>query len=539
MDNSMSTNRRVETILDEISNASHEAGSEDYFMALAQAAIGAAGIEGARIGEKPLLYERIDAALGRSDDLVLCDVDHIDYICHALSQSDRAERFALVLPIHERMKRYDFKTGEFVETNEVSLRGNALCPLEDWNDYEASVEKFAELFELCLEKTTDRFLGLLIDESQMQTLAAGSAVSQIRATDGLIASIDLLDPVSDIQANDRVWTATQALDSNRVNMVLWMSSEVNEIGYDIGRMKESDCPFGLPLDVDHLKEIVKLPPEYESQLFVWDNAYDGQVNVSIVREDGIRNTTKVFAAELRRNYNYTPEYYLERPAPVSAVELGSLCRKIQRGTSLKGKDLKIAGDVRDERWITESPGKHVFLSGDARQKGAYGTNESYYVDNASIVSDEPGSIVIARILEEIPPGQERYTLLPEDGTVILMPRNGKGEACYFAKGPTLVSNNLFIIWPDHEKVNPEYLVIAMRSSMVSQQMRTKKMPLGKAELSKLLIPMASEEGMRSVVNRDKKIHAEIDEINSRLGKLRSEDPLNLLWGSAAETEKPE
>ena len=120
-----------------------------------------------------------------------------------------------------------------------------------------------------------------------------------------------------------------------------------------------------------------------------------------------------------------------------------------------------------------------------------------------------------------------------------MPRNGKGEACYFAESPTLVSNNLFIIWPDPERIDPEYLVIAMRSKMVAQQMSTKRMPLGKAELSKLLIPMASEDEMQSVVDRNKEIHAEISAINSKLEDLRKEDPLDLLWDSNPEAGKPE
>lgn len=535
----MSRNRQAEMILDEISNTDYEMGSEDYFVALAEIALEVAGIEGVCVGRRPLLHERIDAALGRSEDLVLCDMDHIDYVCHALSQSDRAERFVLVLPIHNRVERYDFKTGETAETDEIFLRGYTRCSLESWNAYEASVIEFAELLEHCLVGTTDRFLGLLSDESQLQTLAEGFAISQIRATDGAISSHAPLDPISDIQTNDKVWTAVKLLDDNRVNMILWKSSEANGIGYDIGYMRDDNDPYGVLLNVNHLKEIVKLPSEYESQLFVWDNAYDGQVNVSVVDENGVRGTLKVFAAELQRDYNYSPERYLGRSVQVSAVELGSLCKKIQRGTSLKGKDLKIIGDVRDERWIMERPGSFVLLTGGAGPRGIYSMGESYYVDNASIVSNNPGNIVVARILEEIPPGQERYTLLPEDGTVILVPRNGKGEACYFAKGPTLVSNNLFIVWPDSEKVDPEYLVIAMRSSMVSQQMKTKKMPLGKAELSKLLIPMALGVEMQSVVDRSKKIHAEIDELNSRLKDLCNEDPLDLLWGPTTGTDKPE
>ena len=539
MDRDMSKNEQFENILVEVSKTGYETGSEDYYRALAEAAIKAAGFEFAPLERRSLLYERIDAALANSKGLVLCDTDCMDYICHALSLPERAERFALVLPIHDRVRHYDFKTRETVEVDEIALRGHAHCALEDWNGFESSISEFANLVKHCLEGTSDRFLGLLADESKLPEMAAGFSVSQVRVTDGRRSTHAPFDPITELQESDKVWTAVESLDDNRVNIVIWESDEVNGIGYDIGYMKESLDPYNLPLHADHLKEVIKLPAEYECQLFVWESTYDGQVRLSVVKEDGTEDTSMVFAAELERNYNYSPEHYLKHPVPVSAVELGSLCKKIQRGTSLKGKDLKITGDVRDKRWIVEGPGKYMFPEGGTGPWGIYSAYELYYVDNASIVSNEPGSSVIARILEEIPPGQERYTLTPDDGTVILMPRNGKGEACYFAESPTLVSNNLFIIWPDPERIDPEYLVIAMRSKMVAQQMRTKRMPLGKAELSKLLIPMASEDEMQSVVDRNKEIHAEISAINSKLEDLRKEDPLDLLWDSNPEAGKPE
>ena len=196
--------------------------------------------------------------------------------------------------------------------------------------------------------------------------------------------------------------------------------------------------------------------------------------------------------------------------------LGTLTKKIQRGTSLNGKSLEIIGTVDDPR-----PGACIDLD----TMMLFSESDLYYVDNASISQN----IVRPRVMADMPACQERYTLLPEDGTVVLVARNGKGSVCYTAKRPTLVSNNLFIVWPDLEKAAPEYLSCALRSTYVRGEMNALSMPMGKAELGRLLIPVGPEELMDAVVKRERQIKREIDDLNYNLDLLRHEEPLDQLW----------
>lgn len=504
--------------------------SEGYYRALVEEATAITAF-GVKLREsRPLLYERLDDALGRSSDLVLVEVDYLDYICHAFAIEGDERRFALVLPPARIYENY-LQEGE----TRADIRGVSCCSCAEWNAYIDDFASYAKILEKCFNEDSDRFIGLIGDKTQLESTLEGQSISLIRLSSLRLEANAPFDPLSAIRRDDTLLEHVWSRAERCISAIVWESSEVNDGGFDLGYIRESYMPFEYygDLDTGHMRETIEFPESYECQLFVWDNCYSGYAGgVNMVKLDtaGCERSVKVFGAELEQNLNYSVSFYLARQGSGYGVALKELVRKIGRGTSLKGKDLSICGDVRDERGVQDGPTSFVFLRFGAT-KGYYSAYESYYVDNASIVPDGLGSIVIAKRVREIPSGQERYTLLPEDGTVLFMPRNGKGVACYRAKGPTLVSNNLFIIWPDTKKIDPEYLAIALNSRIVSSQFDQNKIALSKFDLENAIIPMAEKDEMSAVISRNREIRTKIDDLNKLLGELCNEDPLNLIWSA--------
>ena len=506
----------------------HAFQSEEYFRALVDELLRWLDDANEPTRVRPLLYAPLDDVLDGSSSLVLVDIDCIDYVCHALADETKEARFALVPPAAEKVKSYSklpiVDLDEYEE--KFDIRGRAIVSKEEWATLIEELSTFAGMLSSCLGEYSDRFVGLIADEGDLKDAIGDGSFSQVRVADFPLDSNAPHDPISVIQRADPFVKYASTLGAK---CIIW-EGNAGDRGFDCSDMKE--LPYGFSsMDVHHLREVIELPKDYQCQLFIWDSSHDGysdQVRMSAIDDNGRAEDVTVFAAELDEKLVYSPSYYINRKGDVYGVALKDLVKRIGRGTTLKGKDLEIIGDVRDERGVQEGPGSWVFLQGGAPW-GYYTAYESYYIDNASIVPDEPGSVVMARIIEKIPEGQDRYTLRPEDGTVILMPRNGKGVACYTATGPTLISNNLFIIWPNTDKVDPEYLAIAMRSRIVSSQIDPKKGVLGKSDIASMVIPMASRDEMAAVVDCDRKIHDEIEAISSQLNQLRNENPLESIW----------
>lgn len=509
----------------------HAFQSEEYFRALVDELLRWLDDANEPTRVRPLLYAPLDDVLDGSSSLVLVDIDCIDYVCHALADETNEARFALVPPAAEKVKSYSklpiVDLDEYEE--KFDIRGRAIVSKEEWATLIEELSTFAGMLSSCLGEYSDRFVGLIADEGDLKDAIGDGSFSQVRVADFPLDSNAPHDPISVIQRADPFVKYASTLGAKCISAIIW-EGNAGDRGFDCSDMKE--LPYGFSsMDVHHLREVIELPKDYQCQLFIWDSSHDGysdQVRMSAIDDNGRAEDVAVFAAELDEKLVYSPSYYINRKGDVYGVALKDLVKRIGRGTTLKGKDLEIIGDVRDERGVQEGPGSWVFLQGGAPW-GYYTAYESYYIDNASIVPDELGSVVMARIIEKIPEGQDRYTLRPEDGTVILMPRNGKGVACYTATGPTLISNNLFIIWPNTDKVDPEYLAIAMRSRIVSSQIDPKKGVLGKSDIASMVIPMASRDEMAAVVDRDRKIHDEIEAISSQLNQLRNENPLESIW----------
>ena len=504
--------RAAETVL---ARASRDVtpGSEAHIRAIAEESLVSAGINPDGIPERPMLDGIIADKLKGADGLTLFEIDFVWAVCRAIARPEASWRAALILPFHESV-RYALAAPELMGKRAVMVRGTASLEMDVWEGIVATETRFAQIFSLALARVSDRFVGIARDADDLRALAGNGPANQVRLVTRA-ASEYTYDPVGELQAIDGIWAAAKGLERKGTSIVVWQSPEASGRGYDLSHLR-GDTEFLCSFESRYLHEIVQLPDDEQSQLFIYDGAHTGPV--ALVDMSGETGGSKaVPAAELRFMLDYTPSHYHESGQEKRMSTIGTLVRRVQRGTSINAKALEIIRSTSDP-WpgaVLEPRSMNYYNDGDLY----------YYVDNASLA----GRHVTPRVIKDIPPKQERYTLLPEDGVVVLVARNGRGSATYTARRPTLVSNNLFIIWPDPEKAAAEYLVCSLRSAVVWQQLDSMRMPMGKSDLEGILIPVGTKELMDRVVEREKQIREEIADLSYRLDMLQQEDPLDQLW----------
>lgn len=521
-------------------------GSEGHLKALARESLSLAGFQDLP-EEYPVRDKVIAETIKDSQGLILFEIELIWAICGAMAQSSTAWRAALVPPFHTLESSYQYLDLDAVhplapgarvfddqgqpipypqlekKVVRINGRGWEEVDIETWGEHVAAGERFARIFATALSGISDRFAGMVQTEDELASLAENGPVGQIRIVTRP-ASDHYFDPVGELQTFDKLWKAAGDLGRRAIDIIVWHSDEVNGRGYDLGHLRW-DYEHLSGLETCNLREVVQLPECEREQLFIWDTAYDGPVEMTDMRDEA-NGYVAVFIPELRFRLDFTPSHYSYGDSGDIKMEaLGTLTRKIQRGTKVSGNALNVIGTPRAFERIGGSPSLFDSLSKDGREA-------VYYVDNASISDNSVRPSFIA----EKPKGQENYTLLPEDGTVVLVARNGKGIACYTPKRPTLVSNNLFIVWPNPDKAAPEYLACSMRSIVARSQMRSMSMPMGRGELARILIPVGPKELMDRVVKREQEIRLEIEELSYELDLLRAEDPLNQIWAEGDDTE---
>lgn len=496
-------------------------GSEEYFRMLAEEVSAQTSLDISMGKPRPLLYKHLDESLDDSTDLVLIEITYLDYLCHALATEGDARIFALIPPIVQSHTWHNSKTDE--DEQWVEVCGVTECSSEEWSIFLEELSSAAQSLVECLNKESERFIGFFGDASQLAPICKDHTVGLVRSTFAREEFFNL-DSMRSLCCNvivqgDSLTKCVESHAARCLNAVVWE------------RMEASDCSMKLAfaspcMGNDHMRKIVEFLKGSRHQLFVWDsqhNSYTDQVVMVSIDKQEKETSVKVLGAEVCENP--FPSFYLENQGSVRYVTLKEMVKKIARGTSLKGKDLSFCGDAMDEGIFGNV--YRFEYTGRGDERGCYRPYRFYYVDNASIKpeSDGCGCIVVAKRIETIPPKQERYTLLPEDDLILLVPRNGKNVVTYYAYGPTLVSNNLLVIWPDLEKVDPEYLAIAMNSWLVTSQLDRTKSALGKSDLEKLLIPMADSDTMSAAVARKQEIRNEVRDLSLQLEKLRGEDPL--------------
>ena len=490
-------------------------GSEAYLMAVARESLSCAGFDEQLVPERSqrdsIVAEMVEAA----DGLVLFEIEYIWAICRAMARSKTEWRAALVQPFHVHVpsRHIVFAAPGVDRKDSVRFRGAMSVDLEDWRAFVDGEALFAKVFSAALSGVSDRFAGMVETVKELTALAGDGRIGQARIV--VRSSRDAwYDPVGELQATDALWAAARSLGRRGTDIVAWQSADVNGRGYDISHLR-GDHESLSGFEGKGLHKVIQLPEDEQTQLFVWDGSYVGPVEMTDMR-NGARKTVTVSPAELRLRLDYTPSHYPSGSAKVTMATLGSLVRKIQRGTKVNGKDLKVICSASEPR-----PGASLDIQTMTYRK----EDDLYYVDNASIA----GGVVKPRVIAEIPEGQDRYTITPEDGTVLLVARNGKGFACYTAKCPTLVSNNLFIVWPDPEKAAAEYLSCAMRSVTVCEQLDTMRVSMGRADLEGIVVPVGRKRFMDAVVERERQITNERARLEYELQLLSVEDPLDQLW----------
>ena len=499
--------------------------------------------------EYPTRDNYIADTLRDTEGLVLFEIDLIWAICSAMAQSITTWKAALVPPFHTRESPWQYVDLDSVhplspgvrvfdnqerpipypqlekEMIRVNGRGWAEVDTETWNEHVAAEERFSRIFATALSGISDRFAGMVQTAAELISLAGDDPVGQIRIVTRP-ASDQYFDPVGELQAFDKLWKAESGLGRRAIDIIVWHHDEVNGRGYGLGHLR-GDYEHLSGLETGNLREVIQLPEDEQEQLFIWDGAYEGPVEMTDMR-DGAYDYVAVFLPELWFRLDFTPSHYsFDENSDIRMRTLGTLTKSVKRGTKLAGNALHIIGTPQAFELIGESNRTFDSLS-------RSGHEAVYYIDNASISNNSVRPSFIA----EKPKGQENYTLLPEDGTVVLVSRNGKGIACYTPERPSLISNNLFIVWPNLEKAAPEYLSCAMRSGIVRKQMRSMGAQMGRSDLERIVIPIGPKDLMNRVVKRELEIRNRINELSYELDLLRFEDPLDQMWVEEDSAESP-
>ena len=422
--------------------------------------------------------------------------------------------------------------------------GVELTP-DEYNDFD-------DILRTGLTGISDCYAGLVETPQDLEEIAGSSAIFQLRRTSGIGA---LSPRFSYMLEEDAIWAVLPVLNNSIKGVIVWDSVSANESGFigDILMPYENSLPV-----FKRLSSVLELSDMVGAWIFDWGAAGTDETRMidctdldigdlfACSSRDELHDacaTLKVTNYEIALNRNYCPAYYLSGDyLHASNVSLGSLAKKIQRGTALSGKDLDILGTIyKKDKSKEKSPSEFVMLSGfggpapmglKSSTYIIYG-DDLWYIDNACIQQD---GTVVPKVISEIPEGQQRYTLNPEDGICILIPRNGKAVVPFEAKVPTLVSNNLFIVRLLPE-TNADYLSCLLRSSLVKTQIIAAAKPLSKEDVGNLEIPMMNKADQDLVVKYDSEITKEIIDLQNEIAMLEMLDPFDPLEAKGIEAKR--
>lgn len=249
---------------------------------------------------------------------------------------------------------------------------------------------------------------------------------------------------------------------------------------------------------------------------------------------------------------YCPEWYLDSQNTRGEAPLGEVAVRIGRGTTLSGKTLPLEGSIienkhmanriTDEKALTR-PSWMPRTSSLIEWGNLLRPEDICYLEASGI--RENGTIKL-QLMSELPPQQERYVITPEDGPVILIPRDGDNCVLVHAPCTILLANSIFAIRlprmdgepiePDvHPKrrgrkpkfatasacisVSPAYVEVFLRSGFGKQLLAQLPKPLGKNELASLPIPLLSPERQQEVIDRDQAINRAVAHERERAERL--------------------
>ena len=223
---------------------------------------------------------------------------------------------------------------------------------------------------------------------------------------------------------------------------------------------------------------------------------------------------------------------------IEETTLEDLAFRISRGTSLsrktlnprpaheahKGKALLAVGEDGSMQvpdfWIRDSRYGFQVCEGDY-----------LFLDSSCINADRFEPLFI----DEIPKGQERYTITPGDGEVLLISRNEKSFVFYEALRPTLIANSVFIVWLNG-RVDNRYLECWLESSYAERWFKFAGLTvsyeeiiksgepiLSKGTLATLPVPILGKEAAARTVARKYGILRRIQELYSEIRTLEEKE----------------
>ena len=223
-------------------------------------------------------------------------------------------------------------------------------------------------------------------------------------------------------------------------------------------------------------------------------------------------------------------------ADLEQTTLGELAARISRGTSLSRKELNPRSSAeahrgkpllrRSESGLPEIPDNWIR---DARHGFLVDKQDFLFLDSGCINADEISPLC----LEEIPKGQERYTVEPHDGEVLLISRNEKRVVLYKAVRPTLIANSVYIVWLG-PRIKGPYLVCWLESDFARQWLKgafetllpetsakSSESILTKKTLASLPVPVFGEDASSRIIDRRLGIQREIRKLHSRIAALEA------------------
>lgn len=431
-----------------------------------------------------------------------------------------------------------------IEDSESNLKCILIDEQQNFAQINDEVQNINKLLLAGLCSHTDKYLGLVSNIGQAKEIVGESRTFELRR---MLGQGPLSADFNYRMEYDPFWASMINSEMPGAGLIVWSDSSCNEIGHN----GEVLHPYenSLPL-FPHLHRVVQLPQSMGGWLFKWSSDKADNVEMVDLSNDALetelmRNGLPEMVANehslvvsdicVAINRNFCPKYYLDgEGVKVKTARLADLATKIQRGTSLTGKNLDILGTIyklnpgkvrTDSQLVSLSA-----LNGSAPiglKKGNFilRKDDQWYIDNSCI---QEGGYVEPKLISAIPDGQDRYTIVPEDGLCVLITRNGKGIAPFIAKVPTLVSDNLIIVRLNQELINLDYLSCIIRSSLVRRQIIIASKPLTKDAVGSIAIPILDEKTQQAIVARDSGIRDQIAELHNQIVLLEMQDSFDVL-----------
>lgn len=351
------------------------------------------------------------------------------------------------------------------------------------------------------------YLGLFSDDGLLETL---SATSSLKLIDGVVNDDSPYDPVgTHFQAGNCVWELVQSQTTESVTTVLCVEN-----------MQDGRKPYRADMwpiftfDDQGLSAVISFENFLDGWVFVWTGTRSTSIEMVEYFETDTKKGVSVSSADIFVNgWNYTPEHYFSAYIKATPVKLKDFASRITRGTSLSGKCLEKKGTIQERAEKQHEKRMHrlrkhklvsltaLTLQPTLQDGSMYAVHDDdlFYLDSSSIGND---GTIIPEIIENMPTGQERYIVRPEDGTVLIIPRVGKSIALYNAPVPTLISNNLFIVLLNNGHINTDYLKYALNCDYVRKQVHqiiSSSKTLGKKDVENIEVPIVPEKAQDAIL----------------------------------------